>query len=355
MLVSAIKSIIKLILYDLYRRVDVTKNNTVTAFELINDLQHQIDNLESNIKLLMKHARYPSESGLALDVKKDLYEQNHIGLNRQMPFIIENIQPSMTNVVSQFCTQAQFEDESFNSWCIFLKEEPAYHRKIWEHCYIMQALLENGKLVDGAKGLGFGVGHEPLSAAMATYGCIIVATDMGERSLDAKSWALTGQHASSLDQLNQQGICPKEKFVQNVTFRALDMNSIDEDLKGFDFIWSSCALEHLGSIELGIKYIKQSMKCLKPGGVAVHTTELNMHSNDLTIEIGPTVLFRRKDIEKLQQDLLAAGHSISLNFTEGKLPFDYFVDSEPCSKIHLKYLAGNYVTTSFGIVITKGK
>ena len=56
-------------------------------------------------------------------------------------------------------------------------------------------------------------------------------------------------------------------------FRAVDMNDIPPDLRGFDFTWSSCALEHLGTLRAGADFVVEQMTCLRPGGVAVHTTE----------------------------------------------------------------------------------
>ena len=48
-------------------------------------------------------------------------------------------------------------------------------------------------------------------------------------------------------------------------------------------LWSSCSLEHLGSISHGIEFILNSLKCLKQHGVAVHTTEFNLSSNEETL------------------------------------------------------------------------
>lgn len=150
----------------------------------------------------------------------------------------------------------------------------------------------------GKSGLGFGVGKEPLPAVMATYGCSILATDWDRASAERMGWRNTNQHACSLEELDEQHICDKEKFNKLDSFRIVDMNNIDSDLKSlsFDFLWSCCTLELLGSIQRGMKFIKESLKCLKPEGIAVHTLEYNVSSNRETIEKGRDVLFRRKDI-----------------------------------------------------------
>src|SRR5206468_7166259 len=133
----------------------------------------------------------------------------------------------------------------------------------------------------------------------ASFGCQIVATDQAEEAALAGGWIDTGQHATSLQALNERFICPPNQFKRLVSFRHVDMNAIPSDLKGFDFTWSSCAFEHLGSIKMGLRFLENQMACLRPGGIAVHTTEFNLSSNTKTIKRGTVVLFRRRDIEKV--------------------------------------------------------
>ena len=132
------------------------------------------------------------------------------------------------------------------------------------------------------------------------------------------------------------------------------MNSIPADLRGFDFTWSSCALEHLGSLAAGADFVVAQMECLEPGGVAVHTTEYLVASNDATVEAGGTVFYRRRDIEALADQLRGAGHHIDVDFTLGATPEDLHVDVPPYTDVHLRTRLGGYVTTSLALVITKG-
>jgi len=132
------------------------------------------------------------------------------------------------------------------------------------------------------------------------------------------------------------------------------MNAIADDLVDFDFVWSSCAFEHLGSLEAGLRFVKRTMDCLRPGGVAVHTTEFNLSSNTDTLEAGGTVLYRRCDIEALAAQLAAAGHELELDFDPGNGPADHHVDLPPYqAELHLKLQIGSYVSTSFGLIIGK--
>jgi len=131
------------------------------------------------------------------------------------------------------------------------------------------------------------------------------------------------------------------------------MNKIDADLVGFDFVYSSCAFEHVGSIELGLQFVKNSLKCLRPGGIAVHTTEFNVFSNDATIDNQQTVLFRRQDIDRLAADLASQGHEIVLNYKAGSWPFARHIDVPPWCGVHLKVQLEQYVSTSLALLIKK--
>jgi 2-polyprenyl-3-methyl-5-hydroxy-6-metoxy-1,4-benzoquinol methylase len=66
-------------------------------------------------------------------------------------------------------------------------------------------------------------------------------------------------------------------FKARVSYRTLDMNFIPDDLHGkFDFVWSTCSVEHVGSILLGQRFIINTLNLLKPGGIAIHTVEFNL-------------------------------------------------------------------------------
>jgi hypothetical protein len=253
------------------------------------------------------------------------------------------------------CTQARLASENFQAWGARMHESPMHmHRKIWEFCFISQALHERGMLAPGRRGLGFAVGQEPLPALFASLGCKIVATDLATEEANKSGWVASGQHANSLKALNERGICDPELFEQNVRFNFVDMRQLPDDLGSYDFIWSSCSLEHLGSLELGEKFIFESLKYLKPGGVAVHTTEYNLHSNFSTITHGPDVIFRKRDFQKIASKLQRQGYAIELDFRKGDLPYDLLVDKPPYNPhAHLTLLLAGYTVTSFGLIIER--
>lgn len=266
-------------------------------------------------------------------------------------------EPGLVSLVCQACTQAQIESSDFRFWAAALRERPGgLHRKLWEWCFISQALYERGLLEPGRRGLGFAVGTEPLSALFAHRGCSIVASDLGEDLARTAGWVESNQHASGLKALNQRGLCTAAEFEERVRFREVDMRAIPGDLRDFDFLWSSCALEHLGDLQNGLDYVLEAMSCLKKGGVAVHTTELNCDSDEHTIETGNSVVYRKRDLLALADRLRGLGHDVApLDFDLGNSPADHVVDEPPYrGRLHLKLRIGPYVSTSYGLIIRKG-
>lgn len=255
----------------------------------------------------------------------------------------------------QACTRHQIESASFLYWARRLGCRPGgLHRKAWEWCFITQALWERGKLRPSSRGLGFAVGVEPLTPLFASLGCDIVATDLDHDQAAQAGWVASNQHADSIDQLNALGLCPADAFAQRVRFRSVDMNHIPSDLGGFDFLWSSCALEHLGSLSHGIEFVVNSMTCLAPGGVALHTTEVNCDSDDETIETGGSVIYRKRDLLELAQRLQGLGYEVEpMDFHLGSTDADAHVDDEPYTTTHLKLRIGPYASTSFGLIVAK--
>lgn len=231
-----------------------------------------------------------------------------------------------------------------------------YHRKAWEWVFVIHHLEQAGVLTEGRHGLGFGIGRERLPALFAKKGCTVLATDAPPEIGVASGWSTTGQHASALDDLRYPSIVGNDVFNERVSHRFCDMNAIPDDLTDFDFTWSSCCFEHLGNLEAGIQFVINSVeKTLKPGGVAVHTTEFNLSSNDDTVESGPTVLYRRRDLEELVDRLRARGHEVQpFSLAPYSHPLDFHVDVPPYSSIpHLKLRIGKYAATSVGVCVRR--
>lgn len=269
--------------------------------------------------------------------------------------------PSLVRPVSQLCTHAQFLEPDYARLraLLGLRTPLRLHRKEWEFCFILAAIEAAGLLRPGLRALGFGTGTEPLPAALAAHGLQVLATDAPPDLQVSSGWAEAGQYSSDVRPLHRPRLLPLAEFLQRVSHRPVDMNAIPADLRDFDLTWSACALEHLGSLQHGLDFIAGSLDCLKPGGLAVHTTEFNLSSNTLTMERPECSLFRKRDIEALFTRLTEAGHECwPLNLHPGEAELDRVIDLPPylpgAEQPHLKLELSRYVATSIGLVVRKG-
>ncbi|MEQ1677256.1 MAG: class I SAM-dependent methyltransferase [Chitinophagaceae bacterium] len=256
---------------------------------------------------------------------------------------------------SELCKAKDFYSSWFERWCDELNEKPNFHRKQWEFVFIMQALWERGCIAAGKRGLVFAVGTEPLPSVFAKHGCDILATDILPEQGIAKGWDNSNQLCMGLDSLYKCDICDRDTFYKRVEYMAVDMNHIPADLRNYDFNWSSCSFEHLGTMEKGFAFLKEQIKTLKPGGWAVHTTEYNISSNDETQDHNDTVIYRKRDIDQIVQELRNEGHFVEeLDYSLGGLPEDFQVDIQPhTQKVHVKLQIDKFVVTSIGLIIRK--
>lgn len=257
--------------------------------------------------------------------------------------------------ISSICRHEKLDSASYRHWleCLGFAWRP--HRKLWELAYICQSLHERGMLQPGKRGLGFAVGSELLPAWFASRGVSVLASDLPAEDCRNRAWAETGQWAAGLDALRQPQLCDNHVFDQKVRFQSIDMNAIPEGLSDFDFTWSTCSFEHCGSIELGLTFLHEQMKCLAPGGVAIHTTEFNLSSNDRTRHRGNCVLFRLQDIERVFTEMENAGHSVEpICLDPGDHELDRHIDLPPFpQEKHLRLELFGFAATSIGLIIRK--
>jgi hypothetical protein len=256
------------------------------------------------------------------------------------------------------CTAKDFFHPDFTRICSMLDTAPVYHRKIWEWVFMVHHLGRREMLREGRRGLGFGVGTEPLPSLFAHLGVGITATDAPDYIGLKEGWQNTNEFARSLDDLYKAGIISRNVFDTRVTYQPCDMTAIDDSLRDYDFCWSSCCLEHLGSLRNGLDFICNSVeRTLRVGGVACHTTELNLSSNTDTITSGGTVIYRRCDLEAFIQEMRERGHKVEeLRIASDSHSLDFYVDTPPYAhNPHLKLRLMDYTTTSVGLVIVRGR
>ena len=276
--------------------------------------------------------------------------------------------PPAIKLGSKPSTQADIASDWAAYWCAKLKTPVIFHRKIWEFAYVLQALHAHGVLRPGARGLGFGCGEEPIPSLLASYGIDVTVTDLSPEKSQDLGWKDTAQHTRSLEAAFKPHLASREAFDRHVSLKYVDMNAIPETLRDYDFCWSICAFEHLGSIEKGMAFMENAMNTLRPGGVSVHTTEFNFMNDEETVDNWITVLFQRKHFIELATRLGAAGHAVMpLDFDVGADPMDKFIDMPPFvnelenSSIaswakgahHIKLVVDGFPATCFGMVVIK--
>ena len=305
---------------------------------------------------------------LTANVKNLGYEVARRRVEEVLSTVDTSAEPRHHGMVSKATTQADMESPWFAHWCAQLHIAPLYHRKLWEFAVLLQTLHEHDLLRSGVRGVGFGCGEEPLASYFASHGMDALITDLDAGQSAGKGWVETGQHAVSKELAFKADLVDRERFDRHVTHRFVDMNEIPDDIgDGYDFCWSVCAMEHVGSIEQGLTFVERSLQLLRPGGIAIHTTEYNYLPTADTISSGPTVLFQRKHFEQLAERIAASGgRMLGPDFDIGSGVLDRYVDVPPYflegglmgtgafdsvnQAAHLRMLLGGFPITCFAVI-----
>lgn len=271
--------------------------------------------------------------------------------------------PCFDRLVSQAAAGADFSHKAFIGWAGQVHpherdQVPSFfHRKLWEWVYIVEAVEQAGCLRPGARALGFGVGNEPVPAMLAARGVRVLATDQDVAT--SGQWSETGQHLGGLHDLLRPAILPDDELAALVDVRAVDMNDPLDELGTYDVLWSSCALEHLGSPQAGLDFVVRSARLLAPGGVAVHTTELELTCREESADYGNCAVYRREDLLEVGRRLRAQGYEIdvnpwvSLDTPQERWVSQALVRSDGHDLAHLRLQIGDSISTSFGLLVRR--
>lgn len=263
------------------------------------------------------------------------------------------------------CQGQHFADDRYQGWAKILDVADARHRKAWEWAAILETARLGGVLVEGKSAVGFGVGTEPLSAALARFGMLVTATDLPMNDDESDHWASAAQHAASKDNLRHPAICRDAEFDQRVEFVAADMNALPAEIENrkFDFAWSSCVIEHLGSPAKGFDFVRHCFDLLKPGGIMIHTTEYELTAQHETQDYGHCAVYRQEDFSELADYFRAQGCSIDVDLGVSlAMPEDRWISSQAvpgayddgyAEPAHLRLVIGDSVATSFAIVVQR--
>ena len=264
--------------------------------------------------------------------------------------------PVLAYPVTQLCTAAQCREPAFVEISMAMALHRTLHRKGWEACYVVAALATQGMVGFGRRAMGFGCGRERIPSLLASRGVEVLATDAPEHLLPAEQRSVMQRRIGTrLADLFHPQIIHLDDFERLVGFEEVDMTHIPTDLDGqFDCCWSTSAMQHLGSIDLGLDFVEESLRVLRPGGIAVHTTDFNASSDTDTLETFEHVVFRRRDLLDLFQRLTEEGHEVMpFNLHPGMDPEDELIDQPPYGLPHLKVKLEGHIVTSVGMMVRK--
>lgn len=279
--------------------------------------------------------------------------------------------PVQEKLTSKLSTQHDLEAPWCRYWMRELKTPFRYHRKSWELSYVLQVLFEHGMF--GKTGIGLACGSEMLPSYLIAKGCRITAGDkpFNQNDQAQEGWASSNQYTQSKESLYYTQLVERTLFEDKFTLAYVDMNNLPLNLhESFDFCWSICAIEHLGSIRHGLDFLKNSLKLLRKGGISVHTTEFNMFSDKNTIDNWGSVLFTKKHLSNLSAEIAQAGGRLyPFDFALGSGFFDRYIDMPPyphqnvagidtplpAIKLcpHIKLLCDGFPATCAGIILQK--
>lgn len=259
--------------------------------------------------------------------------------------------PSLEHPVGQMCTAGQFDDPVFAEIAEAMGMAPGRTRRSWEQAWIVSLLATHGMIAAGKRAIGFGVGRERIPSLLASRGVQVLGSDLPHVSEDLQLSPGAQRMA-----LFHPEILHLEDFEAMVGYRDIDMNHLPVDLDGqFDFCWSASAVDRLGSLAAASAFLEESLRVLKPGGIAAHTFTLNITSDAATVDHPTLAVLRRRDLEALAAQIQAQGHEmLPVNLHPGLDPQDAEVATKPDGPPRPKQRHGVLVVTSFGLALRKG-
>jgi len=172
--------------------------------------------------------------------------------------------------LSKLCDATDWFDPDFERIVrTELEEEPRFHRKQWEFVQIFRTLEALGYLNPRSRGLSMGGGEERLLYAVARRAGHLTVTDLYE---SGSLW--DGARTDTPDR-SLKAAAPFAIDPSRLTARRMDMRALEFDDASFDFCYSSCAIEHIGTDDDFLEHLREVRRVLKDDGVYVLTTEFH--------------------------------------------------------------------------------
>lgn len=149
----------------------------------------------------------------------------------------------------------------------FPDDRSRFHRKVWEFNQALYGLRKLRRLAPEATALGIGCGHEEFMYFLANRLRLVVATDLYEGTY------LGGEsHADVLEHPAKYAPFPYRE--DHLQVRRMNGLALEAAPASFDMAFCLSSIEHFGSLADKRQALAEMFRVLKPGGVAVVTTEI---------------------------------------------------------------------------------
>ncbi len=235
-----------------------------------------------------------------------------------------------------------------------LHEFPRFHRKQWEFATVFHVLKSLGLLEPTNSALSMGGGKERLSYAVASRIKHLFITDL----YDAQTMWDCARTEDPERFIKSDMPFPVDP--SRLSALRMDMRKLEFPDASFDFCYSSCAIEHIGSDKDFQSHLKEVNRVLKEGGIYVFTTEL--HYGPELIVAPNNYIFSASYLNYLfSQSPLLPESEFDANLTPHRTNYpvpvtldisilgSYLSDSYP----HLQLLAGKHPFSSALFVLRK--
>jgi SAM-dependent methyltransferase len=176
----------------------------------------------------------------------------------------------------RLCKTCNIEDWYGEDWLSILddiglgyqRNEQRRHRKAWEWVHGLYGLRRLGFLDDQTRALGVGAGKEHVIYYLANHVRRVIATD------------IYGEGGFKDDTAPREMLTHPQKYApfpyrhDRLSVRHMNGRKLDFDADSFDVVFSFSSIEHFGGHIAAAEAVREMGRVLRPGGVAVISTEL---------------------------------------------------------------------------------
>jgi SAM-dependent methyltransferase len=176
--------------------------------------------------------------------------------------------------LNKICDRRDWEDPAWRQGLEdlgYLPDPARHHRKEWEFAQGVYGLRKLRCLSAAAEALGLGAGTEPIIFFLAGRLRRVVATDLYAGDFS--------QHEADARMLRDpEAFAPFAYHRERLEVRRMDATAIDYPPESFDLVFSFSAFEHFGPRRAQRACLAAMHRVLRPGGVAVLTTEVILNA-----------------------------------------------------------------------------